>query len=133
MPFLSQAAIRSVSPDEAGDASGLYNAARNLGGSFALAGIAVVQDQRIWLHARRIEETLNANSTSLTDYIAAQAQRLGGATPALQGLSAAINRQALIMTFADLFTILTAVIVVTSPLIFFLRPLPKNAPVVVTH
>ena len=62
MMFMNQAAIRSVPPAQAGDASGLYNAARNLGGSFALAGIAVIQDQRTWLHSRRIEETLSANS-----------------------------------------------------------------------
>lgn len=42
MLFLNQAAISSVPPEQAGDAAGLFSAARNLGGSFALAGIATV-------------------------------------------------------------------------------------------
>ena len=37
---------RAVPPEDAGDASGLFNAFRNLGGSFALAGISVLQDKR---------------------------------------------------------------------------------------
>ncbi|WP_447407597.1 hypothetical protein, partial [Clostridium perfringens] len=62
MLFLSQACVRSVPPQEAGDASGLFNSVRNLGGSFALAGISILQDTRMWFHSRRIEETINANS-----------------------------------------------------------------------
>src|SRR3546814_4657053 len=46
--FLNQAAIASVPREDAGDAAGLFNAVRNLGGSLALAGIAPTQDQRSW-------------------------------------------------------------------------------------
>ncbi|MEO0033858.1 MAG: hypothetical protein RIS94_3616, partial [Pseudomonadota bacterium] len=50
MLFLNQAAIASVKPDEAGDAAGLFNAARNLGGSIALALLATVQERRLEFH-----------------------------------------------------------------------------------
>jgi DHA2 family multidrug resistance protein len=133
MMFMNQAAIRSVSPEQASDASGLYNTARNLGGSLALAGIAVIQDQRVWLHSRRIEESLSANSVDVQSYMAGQAQTLGGMDVAFRSLGNTIQQQALTMTYADLFWILTIGIVCVSPLVLFLRPLPKHAKPVMSH
>lgn len=126
MLFLNQAAIQSVPREEASDAAGLYNAARNLGGSLALAGIAVIQDKRFWLHNRRIEETLSANSVDVQTYMAGQAQALGSSQAALRALSNTIQTQALTMTYIDLFWILTVGIILVSPLIMFLRPLQRG-------
>lgn len=127
MMFLNQAAIRSVPPEQAGDASGLYNSARNLGGSFALAGIAIIQDQRLWLHSRRMEESLSANSLTVQDYVASQG------SGALRTIEATIQSQALTMTYADMFWIMSVGIIFVIPLAFFLRPLPKNAPLATGH
>nr|WP_154382103.1 MDR family MFS transporter [Duganella guangzhouensis] len=127
MMFLSQAAIQSVSREFAADASGLFNAARNMGGSLALAGVAVVQDQRLWFHQRRLEETLNANRGGVQDYVAAQAHALGGVPQALQSLNGTIQMQALTMTYIDLFWILAVGICCVIPLVLFLRPLDRHA------
>jgi len=129
MVFLNQAAIQSVSRDNASDAAGLFNAARNLGGSLALAGIAVVQDQRLWLHSRRIEESLNANRDGVQEYLASQAHALGGMPQALRTLGGTIQLQALTMTYVDLFWILSVGIGCVIPLVLFLRPLNTGAPV----
>jgi len=51
---------------------------------------------------------------------------LGGPQQALRALSATIEMQALTMTFIDLFWILTAGVVIVSPLILFLRPLQRG-------
>ncbi|USI74423.1 MDR family MFS transporter [Sphingomonas morindae] len=133
MMFLNQAAIRSVPPSLAGDASGLYNAARNLGGSFALAGIAVIQDQRLWLHSRRLEESMPANAFSVQSYVAGQARALGGEPAALRQLAGTIQREALTMTYADLFWILAMGMLLVMPLVLFLRPLPKTGKPVAAH
>jgi DHA2 family multidrug resistance protein len=133
MMFLNQAAIRSVPAAQASDAAGLYNAARNLGGSFALAGIAVIQDQRTWLHSRRIEESLSSNSVSVQAYMAQQSQTLGGSATAMRSLGAMIQTQALTMTYIDLFFILAVGIVAVTPLVLFLRPLPQGAKPVMGH
>jgi DHA2 family multidrug resistance protein len=133
MMFLNQASVRSAPREVAGDAAGLYNAARNLGGSLALAGIAVIQDQRLWLHSRRIEESLSANSDTVQSYMAGQAQALGGQDAAFQSLSGTIQVQALTLTYIDLFWILAVGIAITIPLVFFLRPLPKDAKPVMGH
>lgn len=126
MMFLNQAAIQSVSRENAGDAAGLFNAARNLGGSLALAGVAVMQDQRVWLHARRMEESLRANAVGVQAWVAQQA---GGPAAALRSLEGTIQAQALTMTYIDLFRILSVGIAIVMPLVMFLRPLRKGAPV----
>ena len=133
MMFLNQATIRSVPPSLAPDAAGLYNAARNLGGSFALAGIAVIQDQRLWLHSRRMEESLNANSQTVQDYVAAQASALGSSEAALRAMEQTIQAQALTMTFVDLFWMLIIGIIIATPFAIFLRPLPQHAAPVAAH
>ncbi|WP_404477197.1 DHA2 family efflux MFS transporter permease subunit [Novosphingobium sp. BL-52-GroH] len=124
--FLNQAAIASVPREDAGDAAGLFNAVRNLGGSLALAGIATVQDQRTWFHSRRLEESLSANSVGVQDYLSTLGKSLGGPDAALRTLSGTIQREALVMTFNDIFWILGVGILAVLPLVLFLRPLPKG-------
>ena len=53
--------------------------------------------------------------------------------PAFQSLGAQIQAQALTMTYADLFFILSIGIVCVTPLALLLRPIPKNAKPVMTH
>ncbi|RPF71638.1 DHA2 family efflux MFS transporter permease subunit [Aurantiacibacter spongiae] len=131
--FLNQAAISSVPVRFAGDASGLFNTARNLGGSLALAGIATVQEQRMWLHTRRIEETLQANAIGVQDYLADTARTLGGEGAALRSLAGQIQREALVMTYNDMFWLLFVGIIVVVPLALLLRPLPPGISSGVAH
>ncbi|MFD2235087.1 DHA2 family efflux MFS transporter permease subunit [Phaeospirillum tilakii] len=123
--FLNQAAMTSVPPDQAGDAAGLFNAARNMGGSIALAGIATLQDQRLWLHSRRIEETLSANAVSTHDYLTLLGQ--GESVAGMVSLARIIQQQALVMTFNDLFWLLGTGVAVVTVLVVFLRPLRSGA------
>lgn len=124
--FLNQAAIASVPREDAGDAAGLFNAVRNLGGSLALAGIATIQDQRSWLHSRRMEESLSANSERVQDYIGGLSHSLGGQEAALRTLAGTIQREALVMTYNDIFMMLAVGILAVLPLVLFLRPLPHG-------
>jgi len=133
MLFLSQAAIQSVSTEDAGDASGLFNSVRNLGGSLALAGIAIVQDQRLWFHSRRLEETLNANSLAVQEHVAGLAQTLGGTPAALRLISQQIQAEALVMTYNDIFWLMGMGTLLVLPLVLFLRPLPKDASAAAMH
>jgi len=133
MLFLSQAAVQSVPPADAGDASGLFNAMRNLGGSFALAGISIIQDQRTWLHSRRMEESLHANSVMVQDYMAATAQRVGGQAAAYRLIGQQIQVEALVMTYNDIFFIMACGTMIVLPLVLFLRPLPKHSEPAAMH
>ena len=133
MLFLSQAVVRSVPPEDAGDASGLFNAVRNLGGSFALAGISILQDQRLWLHSRRIEETVNANGQRVQEYVGGISRMTGGESSALRLLGQQIQGQALVMTYNDIFWIMGVGTLAVLPLVLFLRPLPKDAAPAAMH
>jgi DHA2 family multidrug resistance protein len=126
MLFLNQGAIASVSKEDAGDASGIFNAARNLGGSFALAALATVQDQRLWHHSRRMEESLSANSPAVQDYLTGLGMSLGSAEAAFRTLAGIIQQQAFVMTYNDIFFVMTVIIILSIPLVLFLRPLPKG-------
>ncbi len=133
MLFLSQACVQSVPPEDAGDASGLFNAARNLGGSFVLAGISILQQDRMWFHSRRLEETLNANTTAVQDYVHTLSQSYGGDMGAIRMIGNQIQQQALTMTYNDIFFAMSAVTMGVMPLILLLRPLAKDAPKAAMH
>ncbi|RZL85382.1 MAG: DHA2 family efflux MFS transporter permease subunit [Sphingomonas sp.] len=133
MLFLSQAVVRSVPPEDAGDASGLFNAVRNLGGSFALAGISILQDQRMWFHSRRMEETLRANSVAVQDYVGGLSQQLGTPSVGIRLLGQQIQGQALVMTYNDIFWIMGVGTLAVLPLVLFLKPLPKDAEPAMVH
>jgi DHA2 family multidrug resistance protein len=133
MLFLSQAVVQSVPRSDAGDASGLFNAMRNLGGSFALAGISVLQQDRVWFHSRRIEETLSANQPAVRNYVDDLGQAVGGAEAGIRLLGQQIQGQALVMTYNDIFFVMSMVTMAVLPLVLFLRPLPRNAPAAVMH
>ena len=126
MLFLNQATVASVTKEDAGDASGIFNAARNLGGSFALAGLATVQDQRSWLHSRRMEESLNANGWDVQSYIGGLQQSLGNLEAAFRTLAGTIQREAFVMSYNDIFFGMTIITALSVPLVLFLRPLPKG-------
>ncbi len=130
MMFLNQAAISAVRADEAGDASGLFNAARNLGGSIGLAMLATVQDTRWEFHRWTLHSTLQANDPAVQDQMQAMTAQYGGGP---EGLAAAyrmmdsmVTRDALVMAFNDEFFLLTIGIVAVIPLVLLLKPLPKG-------
>jgi DHA2 family multidrug resistance protein len=133
MFFMNQAVVSSISAEDAGDASGLINGMRNLGGSIALASLSVLQDQRTWFHSRRLEETLNANSPAVQDYMTNAAHLLGGQAASLRYLGQQIQIQSLVFTYDDIFWLLTIITVLVIPLVFFLRPFSDGPPAEIHH
>lgn len=133
--FLNQAATSSVAEKFAEDASGLFNAARNLGGSFALAVVSTLQDRRTTLHADRIGESLTGNSPVGQQYIRSLSNGLSNGDPAggmMRGLtifSQQVQQQASVMTYSDLFHVFGIITLISIPLVLFLKPLPKGGTV----
>ncbi len=118
MLFLNQAATSAVAQDLVEDASGLFNAARNLGGSFGLAMVATLQDQRQTFHEGRIAESLPANSLVV---------QTATHTQALAKLHQDIVSQATVMTYSDLYWVFGVGMFALIPLVLLLKPLPKGA------
>jgi DHA2 family multidrug resistance protein len=126
---LNQASMSAVSRDEAGDAAGLYNMARNLGGSVGLALIGVYIDRRNAFHDEHIRESVTANSAIGQDHIASTAagfmaehgDKAIAHAQALRQMAGEIHRQASVMTFSETFYVLGVALMLCIPLVFFLR------------
>ncbi len=126
---LNQASVGSVAPADAADAAGLYNMARNLGGSLGLAGLGIFIDHRTAVHADALRESLNANSPLLQERLTAMAAPFmaAGSDPAvaqgqaLEQIGQLIQLQSLVMTYSDCFWLSGVVLLGTIVLVPLLR------------
>lgn len=133
---LNQASMAAVSREESGDAAGIYNMARNLGGSIGLAIIGTVIDRRNTFHVATIRESLSANSVLGQERIAASAANWFARTGdmayskmrALGQLAGQIQQQALVMTFSEVFYVLGIALLCCVPLALLLRTPRHHAP-----
>jgi MFS transporter, DHA2 family, multidrug resistance protein len=123
MLFLNQAAISAVDVSDASDASGLFNAARNLGGSVGLALLSTVQERRLYFHARTLESSISANAVSTQDYLAQLGSSDAGSADALARIGQLISQQALAMTYNDIFYLLAVGMLAILPLVLILKPI----------
>jgi DHA2 family multidrug resistance protein len=139
---LNQASMAAVSREESGDAAGLYNMARNLGGSLGLAVIGVVVDRRNSFHVAALRETVTANSLIGQQRIAANAAgwlaRSGDATyakmQALAQFAAQIRQQAAVMTYSETFYVLAIALLACIPLALLLKtPAATGSPPAAGH
>ncbi|MBT9385668.1 DHA2 family efflux MFS transporter permease subunit [Pseudooceanicola sp. CBS1P-1] len=133
MLFLNQAASSSVPDEKAEDASGLFNAARNLGGSIGLAMIATLQARRSAFHGERLSEQITTNSPQVQHLLDQYSGTPQGTESVLSYLSQLIHVQALVMTYNDIFYLYALALIVVMPLALILRPLPKGQAPSATH
>jgi MFS transporter, DHA2 family, multidrug resistance protein len=128
---LSVVALGTLKPQQLAEGAGLYNLFRQLGGSFGIALLATLIDRRSHFHYARVVEHLSA-------YDPFQQQQLGqmqsllasrGMTPyeaqagALKALSGLAQRQAAVLTYADVFQVLAwAGMATVLLLVLFQRP-----------
>ncbi len=130
---LNQASVGAVSREDAPDAAGLYNMARNLGGSLGLAALGIFIDRRTELHVDTIRETLDANAPLVQQRLSAMSGSFmqGGADPAfartqaLRSLANQTHTQALVMTYSDCFWMLGVALLLSIPLVLLL---PRRRP-----
>jgi DHA2 family multidrug resistance protein len=126
---LNQASMAAVPREEAGDAAGLYNMARNLGGSVGLALLGTFIDRRNTFHEDVIRESVTANSLIGQEHLTASAASFfaqGGdmayaKLQAIGQLSATMQLQALVMTYSETFYVLGVALLLCIPLAFFLK------------
>ncbi|WP_046863469.1 DHA2 family efflux MFS transporter permease subunit [Microvirga massiliensis] len=109
---INNIALGTLPPDRVKNASGLYNLTRNLGGAVGLAVINTILDNRFDLHFARLRESLTWSRSSVDETIAgltSKLQELGSEAglAALKTLSDIVRREAMVMSFADVFYLLT--------------------------
>jgi DHA2 family multidrug resistance protein len=131
---LNQASMAAVSQSEAGDAAGLYNMARNLGGSVGLALLGIFIDRRDSYHDAVIRESVTANSTIGQDHMASSAAGFlaqhgdSGVAhmQALAQLAGQIYQQAAVITYSETFYVLGVALLLCIPLALVLRNSPPR-------
>jgi DHA2 family multidrug resistance protein len=122
---INNIALGTLPVDRVKNASGLFNLMRNLGGAIGLAGINTVLNDRTDLHLARLHETLTWAHLPALERLDQLTERLQGSgdapNMALMQLYQTAHQQGLVMAFADVFLMLTAIFVALAGLAFLLR------------
>ena len=127
---LTSVALGALKPEELKGASGIYNLMRNLGGAIGLAHINTeLFYNRLSLHYRHLVEHLNAASSNMNLDLERLSDMFGAriadtdkvALVSLKLLTHLITREALTLSFADVYLQMEAVFVLGAILVFLLK------------
>lgn len=113
---INNLALGTLHPSHIKNASGLFNLMRNLGGAIGLAVINTMLMRRGDLHYAQLSEHLNWGNREAQEMLANltakfNAAGMDGANIALMKLSGMVRKQATLMSFIDVFMILTVLFV----------------------
>ena len=132
VPFMitpmSAIAFNKLRPSEIGNASGLFNMVRNLGGSIGIGLIGTITSNRYALHFNRLTEgfsytdsSTNGRLAQMTQGFVAQGSSLAVATQkAIQMMNGVINRESYILAYGDGFRLMGVVTLVSLICLFFM-------------
>lgn len=117
LPFLfipiTAASYAGIPPDKTNEASAIINLMRNLGGSMGVSFTTTLLQQRDQFHHARLAEDV----TRFSD--------LHGQSVAAMGRLVAT--QASVLSYIDVFYVLAMIAAGVTPLVLFLRNVPKGA------
>ena len=117
-----------------GNATSIFNLVRNIGGSFGVAIATTILTRRAQFHQARLVDHLTPFDMPYTlgSTKAAQAMQYRGFDPVLSGQGGAgavydqLLREASMMSFNDVFYVLSVMLIMTIPLVFFMRRIYHN-------
>jgi len=110
---INNLALGTLPPDRLKNASGLFNLTRNLGGAVGLAVINTVLIDRSAFHYARLSEHVQWGSVEAETQLQNMTRNfeahggLDAGTAALSKLSGMVHQQAFLLSFMDVFTLLT--------------------------
>ena len=126
---INNLALGTLSPDQLKNASGLFNLTRNLGGAVGLAVINTVLNNRLDLHLARLHEAVSWGRMLAEERLAGLADQISaqiadGDAAALKQLALMVRRQANVLSFADVFLVLTLMFAAMALLALLMRKPP---------
>jgi DHA2 family multidrug resistance protein len=129
---INNVALGTLPPDKLKNASGLFNLTRNLGGAVGLAVINTVLTDRNAFHYERLAEHVRWGSVETEQKLADMARNfeangLDGSTAAMSQLSAMVHQQAWLMSFMDVFYLLTVLFASLAVCALFMNKPPAAA------
>ncbi|GAB2793497.1 DHA2 family efflux MFS transporter permease subunit [Halomonas shantousis] len=121
----SRIAFGTLPPQEIGNASGLYNVMRNLGGAVGLAMLDTVRDRRMDFHWNQlipaIDEGREVVNTTLAQYQGMLSAVSDPQAGAVAMLVRTLQQQSMVMAYNDIFLWLGLVYILAAPLILLLK------------
>jgi DHA2 family multidrug resistance protein len=133
---LTTLTMSRISQEKMGNATGIFNLMRNLGGSFGIATATTLLARRSQFHQGRLVEHLTPFSQPFNDWQQHLSQALPNlgadwqwwnAPEAMAGLYQEVLRQAKMLAFCDDYWFFTIVFLCLLPLVFLMRRGPKPA------
>ena len=133
---LAAATYINIPKEQMGNASGIFNLIRNLGGSFGVAVATTLLSQRSQLHQNFLVENITPFSAALREYGQHLLQLFPGYDPSalqsplvLAGIYREVLRQASMLAFNDVFWLFAWLTALVAPLTLFLRRAKGSAAV----
>lgn len=118
-------ALGTLAPERLKNASGLFNLTRNLGGALGLALINTALDYRTDFHISRLHDKVTWGNAMAVETLNKFTQSFQGkgdaALMALKQLNQIAHRQAVVMSFADSFYLLTLFYVALSTMVLLVN------------
>lgn len=129
---INNVALGTLPPERLKNASGLFNLTRNLGGAVGLAIINTILTNRNDFHYERLAEHVRWGDVEAETKLANMTRSFAshgvdGATVALSKLSGMVHQQASLMSFMDVFWLLTAMFTSLAFLVMFMSKPPEAA------
>ncbi len=123
---LTTLTLSSIRKEEMANATSIFNLVRNLGGSFGVAFVTTMLTRRAQFHQARLVDHLTPLDPGYSWGVHQGTQILPslGIDPSGQGMLGIIYekllRQSMMMSFNDVFYLLSVIIVLLLPLVFFM-------------
>ncbi|TDX29958.1 DHA2 family multidrug resistance protein [Modicisalibacter xianhensis] len=122
----SRIALGTLAPHEVGNASGLYNVMRNLGGALGLALLDTVRDVRVDYHWNQLIASIDTGRDVVVSELGSYQALFEGhvADPYRSGvamLARRVTQQAEVLAFNDIFLWLGLIYLGCVPLVLFLK------------
>jgi DHA2 family multidrug resistance protein len=128
---VTNTALGTLPPERVKNASGLFNLMRNLGGAIGLAAINTWFNDRMDLHLTRLHEAVNPTSVMANETLANLAARFQSSDAHRQALArmmAMVRLQAAVLSYADVFLMLTVLFLALAAFALLMkRPKPQAA------
>jgi MFS transporter, DHA2 family, multidrug resistance protein len=133
---LTTLTMSRISQEKMGNATGIFNLMRNLGGSFGIATATTLLARRSQFHQSRLVEHLTPLNLPFTEWQHRLSQALPdlgsnwqwwNAPQAMASLYHEALRQAQMLAFCDDYWFFTIVFLLLLPLVFLMRQPPKPA------
>jgi MFS transporter, DHA2 family, multidrug resistance protein len=131
--------LSSVSKEEMGTASGLFNMVRTIGGSIGIAILVAMLSSHAQMHQTYLSQQVDTFRLSVWSHSYPAASGIidgitrHGSAPMLGMVYQEVQRQASVLAFVDDFRLIAYILFLLTPLVFMMRRPGSSGPAPSAH